>query len=282
MNSTKKRSTIFYMSIAIILIGAIMCAGCVQEPPNKYTRGDLVGFSEETVEVAMVILRYDGDADEYLVSVAAMDTQGRWTYILPDREAWKDRALIEEGAPYVIGHVDPDTLTQAQVKSNEYVRGDLMTIPEGADDVANIILEYDEDSDEYLMSIAGRNAQGRWSYIAAGEERRMDRALIEENMHKSGHVDPDSLALIRLKSGEYARGDIVAPAEGTYRVAYLILGYDKGTGNYLVSFAAMDTQDRWTYILTGREMQEDRAVVEKALPRKLGHVDPDNLAPLWR
>lgn len=191
MPHTIKRTKIFHLSIVAILVGAIVCAGCVQAPINKYVRGDLVTMDEVTGKVALIILGYDEDADEYLLSLAVLDAQGRWTYIVAGEEVREDRAWLEESISHKIGHVDPDNLSPFPV--NKYVRGDLVTIAEGNNEVAYIILGYDNDTDKYLIGIMTKDARGRWAHILA--ELWDERVRTEEELpYKFGHVDPDKLS----------------------------------------------------------------------------------------
>lgn len=97
------------MIIITILVGAVVCAGCVQAPATKYERGDLLILDTELKWVAIIVLRYDEATDEYLITHAGRDERGRWTHLIIGDERWIERALVDEKM-HKIGHVNPDNL----------------------------------------------------------------------------------------------------------------------------------------------------------------------------
>lgn len=102
------------LPIGLLLIAAILVGGCTDTYGTKYQKGDIVSLDDEYKTVAHVILDYNKQTDQYLVTWIYRDGLGRWTRADAD-SAWEDREIAEYLYDTKIGHVDVNDLVMIRL-----------------------------------------------------------------------------------------------------------------------------------------------------------------------
>ncbi|WP_067051315.1 hypothetical protein [Methanofollis ethanolicus] len=82
----------------------------------------------------------------------------------------------------------------------KYHPGDVISFEDGYQDVAYVVLDYDETLDQYFITFIHRDGLGRWMRADIDTKTWEDRSCAEMiYKYKLGHVDIDDLKMITLR-----------------------------------------------------------------------------------
>ena len=100
-----RKQTIHGIFAVMLVILALIAAGCVDDGTPKYIPGDIIA-EKPTADTFLVILDYNQNTDEYKTNYISK-VAGEWRYLVETKhESWENRRDREDLYPVKIGHVD--------------------------------------------------------------------------------------------------------------------------------------------------------------------------------